>query len=102
MRRCRNQINDDDLKIIIAVAGYKKEDISLVLDKNVLTVKSDAVPKSENVVLHRGISGRAWSLAFDLSEFIQISDVTLENGLLEINLHNEIPEAKKPRVIAIK
>ena len=55
----------------------------------------------EAEVLYRGIAARAFERAFQLADFVQVKDASLENGLLHVDLVREIPEAKKPRQIAI-
>ena len=52
-------------------------------------------------VLYRGIAARAFERAFQLADFVQVKNASLENGLLHVDLVREIPEAKKPRSIPI-
>ena len=52
-------------------------------------------------MLYRGIAARAFERAFQLADFVQVKDASLENGLLHVDLVREIPEAKKPRSIPI-
>ncbi|MGY3406578.1 HSP20 family molecular chaperone IbpA [Bradyrhizobium sp. GM5.1] len=52
-------------------------------------------------MLYRGIAARAFERAFQLADFVQVKNASLENGLLHVDLVREIPEAKKPRHIAI-
>ncbi|MEY9767106.1 HSP20 family molecular chaperone IbpA [Bradyrhizobium ottawaense] len=52
-------------------------------------------------MIYRGIAARAFERAFQLADFVQVKDASLENGLLHVDLVREIPEAKKPRQIAI-
>jgi molecular chaperone IbpA len=52
-------------------------------------------------VLYRGIAARAFERVFQLADFVQVKDASLEHGLLHVDLVREIPEAKKPRSIPI-
>ncbi|WP_293799862.1 Hsp20 family protein [uncultured Bosea sp.] len=91
-------------RITIAVAGFGEGDLSIESKENALTVKGekqsvDGAEKRE--VLHQGIAARAFERRFQLADYVQVTGASLENGLLHIDLVREIPEAKKPRQIAI-
>ncbi|WP_167767599.1 Hsp20 family protein [Bradyrhizobium frederickii] len=90
-------------RITVAVSGFAKDELSLVAKENTLTIKGEKVANenSKNEVLYRGIAARAFERAFQLADFVQVKDASLENGLLHVDLVREIPEAKKPRQIAI-
>ena len=92
-------------RISVAVSGFSQGELSIVAKENTLTIKGEksanenAQDKAE--VLYRGIAARAFARAFQLADFVQVKDASLENGLLHVDLVREIPEAKKPRQIAI-
>ncbi|MGO4736075.1 Hsp20 family protein [Bosea sp. 2KB_26] len=91
-------------RISIAVAGFSDSDLAIESKENTLTVRgekqvSETVEKRE--VLHQGIAARAFERRFQLADYVQVTGASLENGLLHIDLVREIPEAKKPRQIAI-
>jgi len=90
-------------RITVAVSGFSKDELSLVAKENTLTIKGEKVANenSKSEVLYRGIAARAFERAFQLADFVQVKDASLENGLLHVDLVREIPEAKKPRQIAI-
>ena len=90
-------------RITVAVSGFAKDELSIVAKENTLTIKGEKVANenSKNEVLYRGIAARAFERAFQLADFVQVKDASLENGLLHVDLVREIPEAKKPRQIAI-
>jgi molecular chaperone IbpA len=91
-------------RITVAVAGFSEPEISIVAKENTLTIKGEKQAKSEeqtNEVLYQGIAGRAFERAFQLAEHVVVKGASLENGLLHVDLVREIPEAKKPRQIAI-
>lgn len=90
-------------RITVAVSGFAKDELSIVAKENTLTIKGEKVANenSKSEVLYRGIAARAFERAFQLADFVQVKDASLENGLLHVDLVREIPEAKKPRQIAI-
>ena len=90
-------------RITMAVAGFGDSDLSIEAKENVLTVKGDRSEEAEKgrEVLHRGIAGRAFERRFQLADHVEVRGARLENGLLHIDLVREIPEALKPRKIAI-
>ena len=57
--------------------------------------------KAEREYLYRGISTRAFKRQFNLADYVQVKNASFDNGLLKIELVREIPEAMKPRRIAI-
>ena len=95
---------ENDYRITMAVAGFASEDLTIEVRENTLTVKGDKPQESEETkdILHRGIASRAFERRFQLADHIKVVGASLENGLLHIDLAREIPEAKKPRSIAIE
>ena len=86
----------------MAVAGFTPDEINLVQQENALLVEARKHPEPEGVqVLHRGIANRAFRQTFNLADYVKVSGANLENGLLVIDLVREVPEAMKPRRIAI-
>lgn len=99
------KLGEDDYRITMAVAGFKHEDLNIVLENGVLTVtgRSKKQETPENVqVLHRGIAARPFERTFRLADYIKVTDADLQDGLLTVFLAREIPEEKKPRMIPIK
>ena len=91
-------------RISIAVAGFAESEISIVAKENTLTIKGEKSANENGAkaeVLYRGIAARAFERAFQLADFVQVKNASLENGLLHVDLVREIPEAKKPRSIPI-
>ena len=90
-------------RITMAVAGFGESELSIESRENALTVKGEkAEEKGETgEVLYRGIAGRAFERRFQLAEHVEVRGATLKNGLLHIDLVRVIPEALKPRRIAI-
>ena len=94
---------DDSYTLTMAVAGFGQDDIEIVVRENVLTVAGRAPQAEEGrSYLHRGIAGRAFERRFVLADHIVVDGANLENGLLEIVLKRVVPEALKPRRIAVQ
>ena len=94
---------ENDYRITLAVAGFGESELSIESKENTLTVKGEKQVKEENngEVLYQGIAARAFERQFQLADYVQVKGANLENGLLHVELVREIPEAKKPRQIAI-
>ena len=93
---------EDSYRITLAVAGFRPEDIELVAQQNQLTVTGKrADDDGQGEYLHRGIATRAFERRFQLADFIEVGDARFDNGLLSIELKRVVPEAMKPRKIAI-
>ncbi len=90
-------------RITIAVAGFAEGDLTIESKENALSVRGDKQPADaeKREILHQGIAARAFERRFQLADYVQVTGASLENGLLHIDLVREIPEAKKPRQIAI-
>lgn len=90
-------------RISVAVAGFSEPEISIVAKENTLTIKGEKAKSDEakGEVLYQGIAARAFERVFQLAEHVEVRGASLENGLLHVDLVREVPEAKKPRQIAI-
>ena len=91
-------------RISVAVSGFAQNELSIVAKENTLTIKGEKVANengAKSEVLYRGIAARAFERAFQLADFVQVKNASLEHGLLHVDLVREIPEAKKPRSIPI-
>ncbi|MCP4383258.1 MAG: Hsp20 family protein [Hyphomicrobiales bacterium] len=91
-------------RVTMAVAGFGEDDLSIEAKQHTLTVKGDRNEKpdtDESRVLYRGIAARSFERRFQLADHVEVRGASLENGLLHIELAREIPEAMKPRTVAI-
>jgi molecular chaperone IbpA len=94
---------DDSYALVMAVAGFGPNDIELTVHENTLTVAGKAAqPTDESRLVYRGIAGRAFERRFVLADHIVVDGANLENGLLHVSLRRVVPEALKPRRIAIQ
>ncbi|NQW12274.1 MAG: Hsp20 family protein [Alphaproteobacteria bacterium] len=102
------KLGEDDYRITMAVAGFSESDIDITVENGTLTLSgriekpgAEGQAKAERAFLHRGIATRAFERRFDLADHIRVGGASLENGLLHVDLVREVPEAMKPRKIAI-
>jgi molecular chaperone IbpA len=95
---------ENEYRITVAVAGFAEHELSIEVKENALTIRGDKQVKTDEhkgETLYQGIAARAFERVFQLADFVQVKGASLENGLLHVDLVREIPEAKKPRQIAI-
>ena len=88
----------------LAVAGFGENDLDIEVKEGTLAVsgkKEETTESDGKEVLYRGIAARAFERRFQLADHVQVTGASLENGLLHVDLVREIPEAMKPRTIAI-
>lgn len=93
---------ENQYRITMAVAGFSDEELTVEVKESVLSVsgrKKESATKQN--FLHRGIATRAFERRFQLADHVRIEGANMEHGLLHIDLVREIPEAAKPRQIAI-
>jgi molecular chaperone IbpA len=95
------RIGEDHYQISLALAGFVPEEITITAEQNVLTVEGRKAEKGDHHYLYQGISARPFKRVFNLADYVQVKGASFENGLLKIGLVREIPEAMKPRRIAI-
>jgi len=95
------RLGDDRYQISLAVAGFSPDEIAVTAEHNVLTIEGSKADKSDREYLYRGISARPFKRQFSLADYVQVKSAAFDNGLLKIELCREIPEAMKPRRIAI-
>lgn len=95
-------LGKDQYRITMAIAGFVDSELQIQSERQTLTVKGKkAEDTKERNYLHQGIAGRNFERVFQLADHVKVTGASLENGLLNIDLVREIPEAMKPRQIAI-
>lgn len=93
---------DEAYRITLAVAGFKQNEIDIVAQQNLLVVTArKASEPQQGQFLHVGIAQRAFERRFELADHVRVDGANLEDGLLVIDLVREVPEAMKPKKIAI-
>ena len=96
------RVGENEYRISMAVAGFAEDDLNIEVKENTLTVRGERSDASDETdYLHRGIATRTFERSFQLEDHVVVNGASLENGLLHIDLIREIPEAMKPRTIAI-
>src|ERR1700741_4212406 len=96
------RLADDRYAISLGLAGFSPSEIAIPAEQNVLTGEGGKQEKDERVFLYRGIANRPFKRQFNLADYVQVRGASFDNGLLKIELVREIPEAMKPRRIAIE
>ncbi len=92
----------DSYRITMAVAGFRADEIAIETENNSLTISARKEEKeSSRKFLHQGIAARNFQRQFKLENHVKVTGASLENGLLHVDLVREVPEAMKPRRIAI-
>lgn len=92
----------DAYRITMAVAGFAPDELSVVAQANSLAISGKSRRDDSSAkYLHRGIAARTFERRFDLADHIKVSQASLGNGLLSVDLVREVPEAMKPRSIKI-
>jgi molecular chaperone IbpA len=92
---------ENHYRISLALAGFTPQQVTITAEQNVLTVEGAKPEKTEREYLYQGIATRPFRRVFNLADHVQVKGASFENGLLLIDLLREIPEAMKPRRIAI-
>ncbi len=96
-------VDEDSYRITMAVAGFKESELEIEIEGEALKISgSKAGDDSERRYLHQGIAERSFERRFQLADHVKVGGARLENGLLHVDLHREVPEALKPRKIDIK
>ena len=95
-------VGQDAYRIEMAVAGFKPDELTIEVKENLLTVQGrKAANDDSRRYLHRGLAERNFERRFQLADYVVVTDASLADGLLQISLKRELPEAMKPRRIEI-
>jgi len=93
---------DNDYRIELAVAGFKKDELKINLKDNYLTIEGESNSKNSNgEYLHKNIARRSFIKRFSLADNVEVEDATFEDGVLAVSLKHNIPEEQKPKEIVI-
>jgi molecular chaperone IbpA len=93
---------EDSYRISLALAGFSSDELTIKAQQGKLTISGrKAGPASRPEVLYQGISARPFERHFSLDDHVEVKGASFENGLLQVDLVRRIPEAMKPRKIAI-
>ena len=95
------RLGEDRYRVALAVAGFTDNELSITVEANQLTVSGKKADVDDKAILYRGIALRPFIRRFSLADFVVVKEAKLNNGLLTIELERQLPEAMKPRRIAI-
>lgn len=95
--------DEDNYELQIAVSGFDKENITVEIDQNLLTIKGrQSNVDAEGIeYLHRGLATRDFTRTFPLAQHLEVGEGRIKNGILSIDIKRVIPEALKPRLVKI-
>lgn len=99
------QLDEDNYRIEMAVAGFSKSELRVELHNNQLTIegsKQSSEDSASQGFIYRGIAGRQFRQSFALADHVKVMGSELKDGILTIDLERDLPEEKKPRQIEIK
>lgn len=97
--------NDRTYGIEVAVAGFAKDEVTVEVDQDQLTIrgiKHRVTEESEVEYLHRGLAARDFEQTFTLAEYMEVVGARVEDGMLHIDIQRVVPEALKPRQVEVK
>ncbi|GMN01411.1 Hsp20 family protein [Erythrobacter sp. MTPC3] len=94
---------EDNYRITLAVAGFRPQDIDITAQQNLLVVQGKKREETDEggELIHVGIANRGFERRFELADFVRVENAGLADGLLTIDLVREVPEAMKPKKIAV-
>lgn len=97
------RLSDDRYRVTLAVAGFKPDEIDITAQQNLLLVTGKKAEDEQDRAkfVHLGIANRNFERRFELADFVQVENASLADGLLVVDLVREVPDAMKPRKIAI-
>ncbi|HEU4853137.1 MAG TPA: Hsp20 family protein [Telluria sp.] len=95
-------VSDDNYRIVMALAGFDRSEIDITAERDSLVVVGKKQKDDQQkTFLHRGIAARDFEQRFQLANHVKVTSASFDNGMLTIELVREVPEALKPRKIAI-
>jgi molecular chaperone IbpA len=97
--------SDDTYAIEVAVAGFSKDEVTVEVDQDQLTIRGVKNRPNADVgieYLHRGLAARDFEQTFTLAEYMEVRGAKVADGMLQIDIQRLVPEALKPRRIEIK
>lgn len=95
------KVNNDTQILELALAGWKKDEIKVELDDGVLIISGKKSDDKEPEYAHKGIANRDFIFKRALNRYWYVQKVSMEDGMLRIEFHLEVPEEAKPKVFQI-
>ena len=95
------RVDEHSQELHIALAGISKEDISVAVERGVLTVSTTSPKADTRQYIHRGIAARTFARNWQLGDNAEVGEPKYENGMLMIPVSLKVPEAQKRRELPI-
>ena len=96
------KVDEDTYKLSVAVAGFTKDDVKVIVEDGTLIIKGEISSETEGEAIHKGIATRKFTRTFALGEYMEVTGAEMKDGMLHIDIDRIIPEEKKPKEITIK
>jgi molecular chaperone IbpA len=96
------QLDDETNLLNVAVAGFTKKEVTVTVKDSVITVEGKQKEKQRGEIVYQGIATRDFKLSLAIAEYWEVTDATMENGMLTVQFSKILPEELKPKVIDIK
>lgn len=94
-------VSDNEFFLELAVAGFKKDEVTIQEENGMLTIKADKADAATQTYQYRGIAKRSFSKSFRIAENFEIQEAGMEDGILTVRFVKNVP-LSKPKMIAIK
>jgi len=94
------RVSEDKYTLELAVAGFKKEDIDISIEKNTLKIEGESSKKDADYI-HKGLASRRFTRAFHLNKYMEVDKAGMEDGILKVHLVRNVPDEEKPKHIKI-
>lgn len=96
------KLDDDNYQLTLAVAGFTKDDLTVSIEDGSLWITGEITAVTDGEVVHKGIAARKFTRIFELSEYMEVSNVELKDGMLNIHVVRNLPKEKQPKILKIK
>ena len=96
------KLDEDNYQLTLAVAGFTKDDLTVSIEDGSLWITGEITEVIDAEVVHKGIAARKFTRIFELSEYMEVSNVELKDGMLHIKVIRNVPAEKKPKILKIK
>ena len=96
------KLDEDNYQLSLAVAGFTRDNLTVSIEDGSLWITGEIKEVIDAEVVHKGIAARKFTRIFELSEYMEVSNVELNDGMLHINVVRNIPKEKQPKVLKIK
>lgn len=95
------RISDNEFHLELAVAGFKKSELTLEECEGALSIKGEKADRNDSTYQFNGIASRSFSKVFRIAEYFEVQSATAEDGILTVKFVKNVPDEAKPKRIAI-